>query len=145
MSYPVPMYKENSLQNYFISQWNHYTVNKMKVEQVAISRHTVMCGVAKFGVAKFGCARHCVLSMNQLLVVYSIKTTGMILIKIMSLMPYSSLAYVSNLKGIGPVIPKIHGSKSCLNFSSSQHSLIHFKTTFPYFEFRQICTVNYAI
>ena len=37
------------------------------------------------------------------------------------------LPYVSNLKGIGPAVPKVHNFKTCLNFfifCSSQNSLI---------------------
>ena len=52
------------------------------------SRHTVVCRVAKFG-----CVRQCVLftrtNFKPFSAIYNTKTTGSILIKIMSQMPYS--------------------------------------------------------
>ena len=59
-----------------------------------------------------------------------------------------SLPCISNLKKIGPAVPEICGYKCRPNFFTIfflQHSLICLKTTSPYLECYQICTVNNAI
>ena len=112
------------------------------------SRHMVVCHAAKFG-----CMRHYVLFTQT-----NFKPFSALYNKnywadfnrnhIIDTLQSCYLAYQiwkeSAQRFPRYAVPKVIQISSYFS-SSSQHSLIRFKTTFPYFEFRQICTVNYAI
>ena len=129
--------------NYMYSIIQNFGGIEIDHRKIGGLRHTVV-----YCAAKFGCARHCYL--HEPTFSHFQKFTAQKLLgqnHVLDVLQSHYLTYLiwKELAQWFPryAVPKV--TRISLHFSSSQHSLIHLKTTFSYFEFHQICTINYTI